>query len=614
MAGEPPPAARPARVTRGEALLLLGILALAAALRFVGLGWGLRHPPHSDERVFVENVAAMIRAGDLDHRYYEYPGLFFYLLYPVIRLVHEDPPAAASTLAARAMVASFGVLACALLHLWGRRLAGVRAGLLAALLLGVSPVAVHTAHMVRPDVVLQVFALLALLALARVGARARDDVAAGAALGLAGAVKFSGAFLIPTFVVHRWLTPGRRLRGLALAGGTALLVVVLATPYALLHAPEFVGGARTQVAYHYQERARGEEPYLHMLMTYAAIYPRAMGVPASLLAVVALVLLRKEWRSWLPLVLLPVTAVAVMASGQARADRHLLPSLVVPLLLAAVAADRLLRSRVAFLAVGGLLASLPLVNSVAYLRGITGSLTRDVVLDWAAANVPAGARVVASVPLLGLDTARWEVLELARLKQENKPQLQEADFVFATSLDAPAALEGLEPLFTAERETRAQGPVITVFGVPGNLRPPYRVLALDKDMLSASENATDVPLACDGREETWWRTEDVQAPGDFFQVTLREPARVARVRLDLGDNPKFAAKRLQLLFSQNGESFQETRVLPGRPAADDQVARGPRSQVLLLVPPVTARVIRLRQDAMGARRWGIAEIVVEALP
>jgi len=494
-------------------------------------------------------------------------------------------------------------------------MAGARAGLLAALLLAVSPVAVHTAHMVRPDVVLQVFALLALLALSRVGARARDDVVAGAALGLAGAVKFSGAFLIPTFVAHRWLTPGRRFRGLALAGGAALLVLVLATPYALVHAPEFWSGARTQVTYHYQERAaRGEESYLHMLVTYAAIYPRAMGVPASLLAVVAVILLRREWRTWLPLVLLPLTAVAVMASGQSRADRHLLPSLVVPLLLAAVAVDRLLRSRMAFVAASGLLASLPLAASVEYLRSITGPLTRDRVIDWAEAHVPAGARVVTGVPLLGLDATRWEVLELARLKEENTPQLLEADFVFATSLDAPAALLGLEPLFTAERESRAEGPVITVFGVPSKLRPSYRVLVLDKDMLSASENPTDVPLACDGRQDTWWRTENVQAPGDFFQVTLREPARVGRVRLELGDNPKFVAKRLQVLVSQDGKQFQGARALPGRPGVDNQIAPGPKSQVLLLVPPVTARVIRLRQDALGARRWGIAEILIEALP
>jgi len=60
--------------------VLLAILTLAAVLRFAGLSWGLRHRPTWDERVFVHSTRAMIAQGDLDHRYYEYPGLFFYLL------------------------------------------------------------------------------------------------------------------------------------------------------------------------------------------------------------------------------------------------------------------------------------------------------------------------------------------------------------------------------------------------------------------------------------------------------------------------------------------------------------------------------------------------------
>ena len=137
---------------------LLATLLLAAALRFAGLGWGLRQPPHPDEAVFLDNVALMIRSGDLDHRYYQYPGLFFYMLYPLVFLLPHDPPGPSTYLAARTLVAAFGVAACALVDTLGRKAAGPRAGLLAALLLAVSPVAVETAHMVRPAVVLQAFA------------------------------------------------------------------------------------------------------------------------------------------------------------------------------------------------------------------------------------------------------------------------------------------------------------------------------------------------------------------------------------------------------------------------------------------------------------------------
>ena len=216
-------------MSSARAALLGAVLITAAALRLLGLSWGLRHPPHWDERVFVENVGQMIESGDLDHRYYEYPALFFYILRPLLALAPMDPPGARAYLLARGVVAAFGVISCALLYRLGVEVAGSRAGLLAALLLAVSPLAVHTAHMVRPDVALQAFALLALLALRRVGESVRGDLGAGAAVGLAISVKFSGAFLLPSYLAQRWTAAGPRLRGTFLAAGAGLAAFVATT-------------------------------------------------------------------------------------------------------------------------------------------------------------------------------------------------------------------------------------------------------------------------------------------------------------------------------------------------------------------------------------------------
>lgn len=67
-----------------QALLVVGLMCLAAVLRFWGLAWGLRHPVHVDETYTVANVVDMVQAGDWDHRYYYYPGLFYYLLAPIV--------------------------------------------------------------------------------------------------------------------------------------------------------------------------------------------------------------------------------------------------------------------------------------------------------------------------------------------------------------------------------------------------------------------------------------------------------------------------------------------------------------------------------------------------
>src|SRR5262245_20432705 len=198
---------------RAERVLLALILLAATALRFYGLDAGLRHAPHMDERDFVENVWQMIEHRDLDHRYYEYPGLFFYLLTPALAAVKTaGPPGPRAYEVARGVVAAFGVLNVLLLHRLGRRLGDARLALLAALLLALSPVDVQTSHMVRADVVLETFVLLALAAFLHVGERYADDLRAGALCGAALAVKFTGGLLLPAYGVRRILAPGARLR------------------------------------------------------------------------------------------------------------------------------------------------------------------------------------------------------------------------------------------------------------------------------------------------------------------------------------------------------------------------------------------------------------------
>src|SRR5205823_2958577 len=162
---------------------------------------------------------------------------------PLVRLLPHDPPGPAAYLAARALVAAFGVASCALAARLAREVASPRAGLLAALLLAVSPVAVETAHMVRPDVVLQALCLAVLIA--------------------------------PSYLARRLVAPGPRWRGLLAAAGVALAAFVLASPYAVLHMADFVAGVRAQVGYHYQERGLSPVSYPRMLLFYLEVWPKA---------------------------------------------------------------------------------------------------------------------------------------------------------------------------------------------------------------------------------------------------------------------------------------------------------------------------------------------------
>jgi hypothetical protein len=593
-------------------IALLGIVLLALGLRFWGLDAGLRHPPHNDERVFVENAHRMASERSLDHGFYEYPGLSFFVLAPAMALVGETPPAAASYYWARALVAAVGALTCLLAYTLGRDLAGTVAGLVAALLLAVSPVAVETAHAFRPDVLLQAATFLALLAFLRLGENLGPDLLTGAALGVAAAVKFSAVFLMPSYFAARLLSPGPRIASMVRSGLVALAVLVLATPVVLWRFADFANGAGVQFAYHYEQRPDGAIAYHVMALEYLAEWAKALGWPGTALSVLGMVALAARPRELWPLLLLPLTAIAVVSTSDFRRERVLLPALSSAFALAGVGGAAIAqRVRGASVAAAAC-AAFPLAQTVPWLQQVAAPGTRDRVLDFVQTQAPAGSRILSDVPLLGLDGARYEVLEVERIAADRRAQAIEADYVVAGPQAEPAALDGLALSFRAEPETRVQGPPIAVYAVPAALRPVYDPIPLAAAALSSSEGPEGLGALVDGRADPSWRSAGPQQVGDWIAADLGQEITLARVELLLGDDPKYSARELRVLVSTDGLDFREARALPGR--ADDQRARLQEpSQVFLMSPPVRARVVRLALTRRGPRRWGVAELKVFGL-
>ncbi|HEY3119781.1 MAG TPA: glycosyltransferase family 39 protein, partial [Vicinamibacteria bacterium] len=314
-------------------MALLAVIVLAAGLRFTGLSWGLRHRPHWDERVFVENAARMAEKRELDHRFYEYPGLFFDVLAPVLAFAGAGQPDARAYLVARGMVAFFGTASVLIVFLLGRRLLDERAGLAAALLLAVSPIDVWTAHMVRPDVPLQTLVLLALLAFGAIGPRLRGDLLSGLAIGAATAVKFTGLLLVPSYLAARALAPGPRLRRTLVAGMIGVVVLLLATPYALVRGRSFFEGVWIQWRFHYG--AGGFADLTGFALYYLRAIATTLGPLGAVLLAAGTALALLDWRRWLPLVLHPLVTLAVHSTAEVRYDRFLVPTTGVLCLLAA---------------------------------------------------------------------------------------------------------------------------------------------------------------------------------------------------------------------------------------------------------------------------------------
>jgi hypothetical protein len=253
--------------------------------------------------------------------------------------------------------------------------------------------------------------------------------------------------------------------------------------------------------------------------------------------------------------------------------------------------------------------ALPLLGTIRFVRDVARPATTDRALDWAAASLPAGARVLTRLDL-GLDTSKVEVFKVTRL--DRRPQVLAADVLFVTGRDEPGPLAGLTELAAFLPAGRYDGPPITALAVPEALRPPRKTMAVPASALSASSGAATLPAAVDGDRATWWHTETIQQAGDWMTIELGREALLGGIELALGDQPRFAARALKVEVRRAG-AWGGSPWLEGRPRVEEQLL--PASQVVLFTRPPIADAVRLSLTRNSGRRWGMAELTVwEAAP
>lgn len=254
-------------------LYLLLILLFAAAVRLIGLGFGFPYLLHPDEPTAVRRALLFFRDG-LNPRWFAMPSFYLYLLHFSFRghwavstlfespalLPHLSPDPLPYYLIGRVWSALAGTATVLVLYRAGKKLYSRRAGLAAAFLLAVLPLHLLYSHYAAVDVPVTFLVALSFLFSASVLSRRKlgDYLAAGAAAGLAAAVKYNGAFALFPLLAAHFLRPregGERYRsrfadlllpaGLAAAG----LVFFLASPYALIETRQLYSDLLTQSRY-----------------------------------------------------------------------------------------------------------------------------------------------------------------------------------------------------------------------------------------------------------------------------------------------------------------------------------------------------------------------------
>jgi len=451
-------------------------------VRAPGIGFGLPHAiQERDERLVVETAVGLF-GGDPNPHLFRYPTFFIYVLHAAFRAIswawrlagldldaphliaRFDADGTPFYLAARAISLAAGLATVALVVALGRRFAGPTAGLVAGIVLALSPLHSEMSRFARVDAFM-VFWTTAALTLAtrhRESGRGRDAILAAFAAGLALATKYPAAFVIAAPLaaacLHARAAAGPRAAlpwGRLLALAVIPFLVLLATsPFLLLDGRAFVaemrGLARLVVVPYLSERGAPGP-----LFYPAALAGGAFGAGLLLAALVGLVaLVRAPGRPPLHLLAFVVPYSLFFALSKTAYARFLLPILPVLAVLAAVGIlTTARRLRVAW----------PIVLLVAFAPtaprlasrvavGATNGDTRIAALRFIEENVPTGSRV-----LIG--------------DERRIPPLRRAGMPTLSATGIARQLESRPEVLGAVRRARAAD-------VVGVRRPAYRIVSL----------------------------------------------------------------------------------------------------------------------------------------
>lgn len=421
---------------RGKRSHIAGILALgailivAAAIRLASIRFGLPALHDPDELMFELGAVKMLRETTLNPGWFGHPATT--VMYALAALntaifllglamgwfrdaadfghaIYQDPSWV--ILPGRMMMTLFGLGTIALTWRLGTRLAGRRAGFIAAALLALSPLHVAYSQIIRSDMLATLFMLAAMLCAVSFAERGqrRDMVLAAIWSGLAIATKwpFALSFLaIAGAQFARWrdenATPRAAMLQLTLAGAITLVTLLAASPYLLLDYPTVLSNLHGEARTHHLG-ATGSGPIGNAWWYLSGALAKALGWAALALALSGLVLPQSR-RLFLPLCGSVMIAFFILISFQHLVwERWALPMLPVAAVAAGIAGAALLRGartragKAGMIALAGggaaILAAPPLATSFREGRERLND-TRTLASDWARRHVPAGSTVM----------------------------------------------------------------------------------------------------------------------------------------------------------------------------------------------------------------------------
>jgi 4-amino-4-deoxy-L-arabinose transferase-like glycosyltransferase len=404
----------------GSRAALVAILAGAAAIRLVGIRYGLPYGSllDPDEQNVVPRAWGMAHGGSLNPHFFDWPTLTTYLVAP-----SQWWNAAPSYVAGRLVIVALAVVGVAAAWWLGSRAYGVAAGAIAAAVTAVDATHVAFSHAAVTDIPLVTFTTVALALLVA----GRFELA-GIAIGLATAAKYPGVLLVVPLAVVCW----GRLRSLAVSLLLAAAAFFAASPFVILDGRSAWGDLRRIQG----EHRRGWLGFEHDQWAGFAFAHRlwdGMG-PVLLIAAAGLIAALVSRRSRADLVLgsFVVAYYLSLLPLHSHFSRYVLP--LVPALGALAGRLR------AVAPVALLLLVVPLTWSIRNDAALTRTDTRIAAARWIDAHVPKDAVIAAESSTAVPPGYRIVPIPLPLPGTDSRPDLDGARWVLTSGAVADRVL------------------------------------------------------------------------------------------------------------------------------------------------------------------------------
>jgi 4-amino-4-deoxy-L-arabinose transferase-like glycosyltransferase len=422
---------------------LLALVLLAAVLRGNGISQGLPGLYDPDEPLFLINALELLAKQTLMPGWFGHPGITTLYLLGASDLavflggrlagvwtstsefaarLYGDPSLVVLAGRGAIMAMALGVVAATA---WlGARLGDAKAGLLAALLLAVSPLHTEISGLVRTDIMVSLFCLLAMLAAVRITetGRRRDLIVAGLWMGTAVSTKWPGAVLaLAPLLAWCWAYRADRARwlpGAAMLAGAMLLAMAVLMPPLWLRPLDVWHALQNEVQPAHVGATGGN--WLFNMGWYAhVLWDRGLGWAALLVPVGVAVLIRQRTMPGampaLLILVIPMAALIALLCSQANVWQRwlVLPmpmlALIAGLGLAALARHFLTARKGWVMAGIGLIVAAPM-GLTAWSEGIArANPTQARAVAFMLNHVPAGSRITVEMLAFPLLKGNWTI-------------------------------------------------------------------------------------------------------------------------------------------------------------------------------------------------------------